>query len=151
VAFPSSSGSADLDTAWSILRSQATRIKNEAANLRNLAAAGPLAAVLVVDLCQLLSSARTSILTASQTSGLEAYARTQINNPSLDLVAAYNAMSAQVTATIDWIRANFPKDDDDYLLVLSIDVDGVKVWRTFTPEETAGLRTVLDSLVATID
>ena len=150
MAFPSSSGSADLDTAWSILRSQATRIKNEAANLRTQAL-GTISAVLVVDLCQLLSSARTSILTASQTSGLEAYARTQINNPSLDLVAAYNAMSAQVTATIDWIRANFPKDDDDYLLVLTIDVDGVKVWRTFTPAETAGLRTVLDSLVATID
>lgn len=82
--------------------------------------------------------------------GVEQYARDEFDNQTYDIGAQFSAMSAQMVATARWIAANFPKDPNGYLLAQIIDVNGATTDRVLSPSDLAGLRAILDALVATI-
>lgn len=151
MAFPSDGGSTrSLADLWRQVRGYAGAVKSRAQALRNQAAAGPVSAMQMLDLTTVLADAKVQFQSAAAVSGLAEYAQQQVGNPALDVVAEFNAMMAQIDATILWIRTNLP-NDGTYLLALTLGTDGRYSWRTFAPAATAGLRTQLDALIATID
>ena len=75
-----------------------------------------------------------------------AYVQKQTAKPALDVAAEFTAMIAAVTAAIDWINTTLPVDGNDYLLVQKLAATGLED-RVFTPAQTAGLRTALQTIV----
>jgi hypothetical protein len=94
-------------------------------------------------------AAKAKFAASASVTGLGQYAKDQFGNQALDIVAEFNAMTSAVDACGTWINSNVPKDGSGYLLKDKLTVSGVDV-RTFTSAATAGLRTQIDSLLATI-
>jgi hypothetical protein len=125
-------------------------IKKQAQVLRADALAGPIQSGRILSAHQYLRAERAALVTAGGTPGLAAFARDQKNNQTLDVVAEFNAVIAAIDNVTGWIATNFPKDAaTQALLERTLEVDG-PVERTFTTVQTAGFRTQLDSLIATI-
>ena len=150
MAFPSSTTKDSLASAWASIQSRASQVKIHAQEISNASAAGPISGKTVVDFSTLLADATVTLDKAAAIPGMAQYARDQIGDQTLDVVAEFTAMRAQMIATRDWIVANFPKDGSGYLLLISFTADGRYVFRTLTTIQTVGLRTQLDALIATI-
>ena len=80
---------------------------------------------------------------------IAAYAQEQEDAVGYDVVAEFNAMVAAIQSVIDWIIANFPSDGT-YILKDELSTNGIAV-RQFTPAQTAGLRTEIATIIASID
>ena len=151
MAFPSTSGSkVPLELAWSSLMGHAGRVKRHAQLLRD-ASLAPTKASLILGTMDSLLTTRDAMQALSTTPGLEAYARAQVNDPALDLAADFSTMIANINAVRDWIVSNVPKDASNYLLIQTIAATGARVDREFNGVSLGGLRTVLDTLIASID
>jgi hypothetical protein len=111
--------------------------------------AGNVPATPIIDLAIRINSDRFTFDEARTIPGLVDYVRAQKNAPSLDVVAEFSSMLAAMDGVVSWIIANFPKDAGGFLLRETWGVSG-PVDRIFAPAQTAGLRTQLASLIATI-
>lgn len=153
MAFPASSGTRlELGDTLSRIRHQASSIKAIAQGLSTAAAAGPIFARRPVTVMETLSEIRAQLETLSAAPGLAAYARTALNDQTLDIVSEYQTMRAALDACISWISTNIPKDAASGRWILAEEiVDGLRVDRTLSVAQTAGLRTALNALAATID
>ena len=151
--FPSNQGTKadDLARAWDLARNTAGQVKVAAQRVRNDSASAPIDATRILNLANVLGNARGSLSRAAAVPGIAAYAQEQVNDPSLDVANAFVQMQAQITAVMNWILAAFPADVNGYLLYVRVDSNGVLSYRTFDSAATAGLRTQLDALIATID
>jgi len=83
--------------------------------------------------------------------GLDAYATQAIQGYagtlSVDITATRNA----AVAVVNWVVTNFPKDStNSFILSHTLNGDGTRTPRIFTSTDTAGLRTALNSFIATI-
>lgn len=92
-----------------------------------------------------------STLTAWQgTAGLNAYATADLPGYTGTLTTDTTAVIDAPQACIDWVVANFPKDStNSYILAESINSNGTRTLRQFTPAQTAGFRTTIQALIAT--
>lgn len=153
MAFPSTTGTKqdNLSDAWERARSLAGQIKSQTQSLRNDSAAGAIDAFRLVDLATMLAGAKVLFLRASGLAGIVNYARSQIDDPTFDVVANFTAMIAQVDNLISVITTNFPKDGSGFLLERSFAADGTWISRKLTTAQTALFRTAADSLIASID
>ena len=155
VAFPSTSGSRqeNVASAWERARSTAGAIKSRAQQLNAAAMAGNISSSLILGFATYLADARLAMQSAASVQGIAAYAQAQINDPTFDIVTSYNDLVTTIDATIAWVIANFPKDASGYLLATQFNANnsGRTVDRQFTPAQTAGLRTTLDTLIAAIN
>lgn len=153
MAFPASGGSRqDLGDVLIRVRYAARRIKNIAQDLRTASAAGPILARRPVVVMEELSELRAQLVTLAAVPGLAVYAQDQFGDANLNIVTEYTAMRNALDAVVSWITGAIPKDSVSgrWLLIEEI-VSGQRVDRTFSSAETAGMRTVLDALIATID
>lgn len=128
---------------------QLIALKLYAQQHRNAAAAGNVESSRVLGLHKNLRRERAALSAAASTPGLAQFARDQKSNQSLDVVAEFNAVMAAIDGTISWVETNFPKDAGGFLLAQTITA-GEVTDRMFTPAQTAGLRTQLDTLISTI-
>ena len=153
MAFPSAGGTKadDLETAWRTLREVVYAVKLQSTRLRDLSAASGLAGGEIVTYSRSLADAKDLLTRYTAVPGLVAYVRTQINDATIDIVAEFNTMLTQITATTAWILANFPKDGSGNLLYQQFDANGRTTFTTFTPAATTGFRTVLTALIGTIN
>jgi hypothetical protein len=151
MAFPSSTSHDDLDRAWDAIKNAVVTIKVLSTALLAECAAGPVRGDRILGYAATIANCRDDLVRYTAVNGIEAYVRSQINNPTLNLVAEYTAMLTQITATRAWIISNFPHDASNYLLYQTLDGAGRIVVRTFSPAETATFRTQLTALLATID
>lgn len=145
MAFPTQ---LSLSAALRQAQDDAAQLKAYVQQVSNATAAGNVSANLVIELHWKMIWVKARFDAAAAVPGLAAYAQAQLGNPSLDIAAEFSAMVAQVVATRDWIITNFPSAGG-YIQKDTLDASGVTV-RQFTPAQTAGLRTVLDALIATI-
>lgn len=83
------------------------------------------------------------------TPGLSEYAKIQENDQTYDVIAAFLSMQTSITNAMDWLAANIPTSVTTKP-VASWD-DNTLISNTFTPAQTAGLRNVLNLVVAEID
>lgn len=125
------------------------RLKGQLVVFRTACAAGDVLASRIIEMFLVLRVDRNALASQAATPGLGAYAQSQKNAPTLDIVAEFNAVLAATDSVTTWITTNFPKDGGGYILAQSFGADTMGE-RTFTPAQTAGLRTVLDALIATI-
>lgn len=128
---------------------RAAGIKLYVSQVKAEAAAGNIPSTRILDVFINLKQERVALAAATSTAGLPAYAQAQKNQPGLDVVAEFNAMTAAIDGVTSWIVNNFPKDAGGILLERTWGASS-PVDRTFTPTQTAGFRTVLDTLIATI-
>lgn len=85
------------------------------------------------------------------TPGLNDYATADLPVYTGSLTTDMTAVINAAQACIDWVRTNFPKDSTDvFVLAESINLDGTRTSRQFTPIQTAGYRTAIQALIATI-
>ena len=124
-------------------------LKSYAQKLSAQSAAGAVTSARVLNCYGDLKGARAELVRAAATPGLAEYARAQKNNGTLDVVAEFNALIAQVDITVQWIVDTFPKDGNGSLLAQTLGAIGPDD-RLFTPAQTAGLRTQLAALIALI-
>ena len=137
-----------LATGLSRAQSQASSIKRIAQNNRDRMAAGPITAGGVISLMDNLSGALATFQVVSGLPGIADYANAQLGQ---DVVADFTAMSDATAAARNWIITAIPKDAGGFLLLETIDANGVRTERNFTSAQTEGLRTALDALIATIE
>ncbi len=123
-------------------------VKSQAQSLRDASNAGNIHAMQIIDWFVALGGFRTQLNTLSQTPGLAAYAKTECNDANYDVAAEFTAMLSAIDTALGWVTTNFPASGG-FIQSHSF-VSGVYTPRTFTPAQTAGLRTALDALTATI-
>lgn len=114
-------------------------------------ATGTTSAAAILTYLQELNTLRGQIAALAATPGIVEYARTEYNDPGLDVIAEYTATLAQIDDTRAWIVTNFPKDAQGNLLDEKFDANGQRVPNTFSAAQLATFRTQLDALIATID
>lgn len=152
MAFPSSGGTRkSLARAYLSAINQAAGVKTQAQELKNDSVAGSISAKRVVDFATYLADAEDLFDQVSAVPGIGQYARDQINDQTLDVATEFEDMINEIVATRDWITTNFPQDGSGYLLMLQFDLNGRYTIRMLSTAATAGLRTQLDLLIATID
>jgi hypothetical protein len=141
-----------LSTAWEFGRDRAAFVRRRAAQLSASAAGASTPAVDVLGFATEVADARVDLVRVSQLGGMGAYAQSQMNDPTLNAAAEFNAMIAAIDSAISAIISNFPKDASNRLLFLTFAADnsGRNTSSTFTAAQMAPVKTALDALVATI-
>jgi hypothetical protein len=103
----------------------------------------------------ILDAARGFIATMNVYSGistLNAFATSNVPGYAGTLTTDITASIAAAQAVINWIIANFPKDTTaTWLLAYKLNADGTRTAATFTTAQTAGLQTLIQSFIATIN
>ena len=153
MAFPAYNGTKQhLDEVLTRVRSIAHTIKTSSQQLRDASAAGSVVARRVVNYCDSLAQINDQMNTLKAIPGLVAYAKDQFNDANIDIAAEFTAMQNALASTVAWIVSNIPKETatNRWISVEEI-VDGKRVDRLLTVAQTAGIRTQLDALIATID
>lgn len=92
------------------------------------------------------------------TPGIGAYATEQYGD-GYAIGPDFGAFTTALQGVVGWLIANIPREPVDaldpegprYLLLQTLDADGARTDRTFSTAQTAGLRTVLDALIATVE
>ena len=139
-----------LADAYSQIKRIAAAIQTHSDNLIVSSAAGDISALRIVNSATNLRGWRAELVELASTPGLQAYAKTQEDEPTYDVAAEYLAMRGKVDDVITWIVANIPTSSG-YMIVQTMESDGSITTRTFTPAQTAGFRTVLQALSDSIE
>jgi hypothetical protein len=137
--------------ALNLTQNYAAQAKERATSAVATMAAGPVDTTFVFSLLDGLAGLIANLNSVKNTAGLDAYATAQVpgyaGTMSSDITATINAAQA----CIDWVVANFPKDSTaSFLLAQSLNADGSRTMRSFSAAQTAGFRTALNNLLATI-
>lgn len=125
--------------------------KNKAQGLRTRSVSGPVERRLFLDLQQTLAQAITWWDRAKALPGMQAYARDQFQNQTLDVAAEFVAMTVAAASLRDWIFAVFPTDAaSGAVLEKAVDINGTVTDLTFTSLQLAAFRTEADAFLATV-
>jgi hypothetical protein len=140
-----------LSRAWEQAQEIARNMRTAALNQKNTTLAGPVAGSFVLNFERELRSYRDRLDAIAALPGIGAYVSGLTDTPAgYTVTTEFNAMRAQVQATIDWTRNNFPRDSTNtFLAERSWAAEGLTE-RTFTTAQLAGYRTQLDALLATL-
>jgi hypothetical protein len=131
-------------------KSIAAELKRLCQDTKAATAAGPVSANVIRQLYDRLLSAKARFAIIAAIPGIGAYAQQQEGDPLYDVAAKFTAMTTEINDTINWIIGAIPTGTGGLVLLETWTTSGVSV-RTFTTAQTAGLRTELDALIATID
>lgn len=131
----------DAQSEWTSIKSSAQRSITELA-------AGNVSADDILGIHRRAVSSDAKLATLAATPGLGDYAKAQFNNAGYDIAADFTALRNALQAVRDSIESTIPKDDGatPYFLVHRF-VSNAVVARTFTPAQTASLRTLLQTVV----
>jgi hypothetical protein len=138
-----------LSYALNLVQNYAAQAKDRATSAVAVMAAGQVDTIFIFSLLDQLNGLIANLNAVQATSGLNAYATAEVpgyaGTMSSDITATVNAAQA----CIAWVVANFPASGG-FLLGQSLNADGTRTQRSFTTAQTAGFRTALNSLLATI-
>lgn len=150
MAFPSNKGSNPFsyDDAFTLLRSNAGAIKQQAQQLVTKSSAGP---VFIYELRNFVTetATRRTEMDALATPELASWAVSQPGGANLS--ADWTAMRNQIDAVINAGVSGLPKAPSGELLSETLGAGGVLTQSSWTTAQTAGLRTLLTALIATIN
>ncbi len=100
----------------------------------------------LLQLLQSLSGYRDELNAIKAIPGIVAYAKDQEDDQAYDVAGEFNALKQLVEDAALWIRDNMPGYPND-LTVLQLNVQGERVWDTFTGAQLAGLSTDLQQII----
>lgn len=133
---------------YSFILSRATQLKKLAIDSNSAMLAGPVSASVIRQLLDLFIQGKNELETAGSVPGLADYAKAQEGDVDYDVVVEFNAMISACDGIINWIVANVPVSNS-YVQTEQWTSSGV-ILRTFNTASTAGLRTALNTFVATV-
>ena len=136
--------------AFDFIRRQAVATKQYLQAQRALMVAQSVDSLVPIAVIQHFGQAIALLDVQAAAPGLAAYAQQQVNNPSLDIVAEYNAMRSAMVAARDNLIGMFPKDGSGFLLYQTLNADGSISRRIFTAAQVAPAVTLMDNVIATI-
>ena len=139
---------AERASTYTAIRNRATQLKRLAQDSHDLTLDGPVSASAVRQLLDQFILGKAELQAAAQVPGMAEYAQAQEGDPEYDVAAQFTAMINAATAVINWIVNAVPKSGG-YVLHEQWSASGVSV-RTFSTNDTAGLRTVLNAFIATV-
>lgn len=87
---------------------------------------------------------------AAAVSGMAQFAKNQFDDQGLDIVAEFQSLRSGLEGVRDWVIGNFPMSPGGFIEKDTLETDGSITVRQFTPAQTAGLVSVLDTSIATI-
>ena len=134
--------------AFVSIRANAAGWKAQAQNTNISLAAGNVTTDFVFRMLDHLGGAITALTSWKAVTGLDTYATGQGYSGTLSSDCTTTSNAAQVCIT--WVSGNFPTSSNGFLLGFTLNADGTRTPRTFTPANTAGLQTNLTAFVATI-
>jgi len=149
MAFPASAG--DQATALQRAIGVASRLKTRTTNVNNQMAAGDTSAEVALAIRDDLINADSVFADVAAVSGIAQYAKDQFNDQGYDVVADFSAMRTAIAAAITAIETAFPASGG-FILKESLvaNTSGTSI-RTFTPTQTAGIRTTLAAVISSIE
>lgn len=149
MALPPALTKNSLAYALNQVQNYAAQTKDRANSAVAVMTAGPVDTIFVFSLLDALNGLMANLNAVKNTAGLDAYATAQVpsyaGTMSSDITATVNAAQS----CIDWVVANFPTSAG-FLLGEQLNANGSRIQRSFTTAQTAGFRTALNSLLATI-
>lgn len=145
MAFPSSTNNASLGVVLSQLQSTVDGIKQKASTAVTVLAANNVNTAYVFSTLDQLSGVIGNLNTYKNVAGLNAYATANIPGYAGTLTTDIASVTSACQACIDWVVAN-----TSGVVWYTLNADGTRAMATFTPTQTAGFRTALNTLVATI-
>lgn len=114
-------------------------------------ASGNVSADTILGIYRRLRSEHARITEVAAIPGMVQFAKDQNNDPNYDIVAEGQTLLGLIDTAADWIVTNMPTVDvngTDYLVLLTLAAEADDVtWRTFTPAQTATLRTYLTAII----
>lgn len=133
--------------AFAAIRSNAAGWKAQAQNANLSLAAGNVDTNFIFRMLDQLNGLITALNTWKAVTGLDTYATGQayVGTLSSDCTSTVNAAQTCIT----WVVTNFPAASG-FLQGFTLNADGTRTPRSFTPAQTAGLQTNLTAFVATI-
>lgn len=136
---------------------KASLLKSAAQQQHGLSAGGQLNMDMIRRFFDLLVSVNNFFIAAGAVTGIAAYVTAEKQDQVADPAAEFVAMRAAIVATLDWLRTNVPADDFgnpavSYKLGFNFPAGNTtpSAALTFTAAQTAGYRTQLTTLIATI-
>lgn len=155
MAFPSTIGTVPttLEAGWEQARALAATVKQQAQGMVAGAGGNGVYANQILSAYAFFQSAIATFNTIAGIAGIAAYAQAQIGSSTEDIASDFEAMVNAIQAAVTWINGNFPHDASNppNLLFAQFSSTGVIQYTLFTPAELAGLVTVLNALIATIN
>lgn len=133
--------------AFAAIRSNAASWKAQAQNANISLAGGNVSSDFIFRMLDQLNNVIVALTAWKAVSGLDTYATGQgyVGTMSADCTATSNAAQTCIT----WVVNNFPAASG-FLQSHTLNADGTRTPRTFSPAQTAGLQTNLTAFVATI-
>jgi hypothetical protein len=126
------------------------RIKSYAERAETQMAAGNVSTSQIINLRNHLLREHTILTELQSYPGLAAYAQNQKGDQALDVTAEFMAVKGAITNVTDNIESTMPKNASGYLLMTKFTATGTSD-RTFSSEQTATLRELLNTLIATVE
>ena len=133
------------------IRQQAAATRAYLVTQRAAMTTSPVSATVPLAIIQHLATVIPQITTLAATPGLVEYARSQLNDPTYDVVAEFQAMRALMVSTLDNLITMFPKDGSGYLLYQTMNSNGILVTRIFGTAQLAPAVALIDTLIASIE
>lgn len=151
MTFPSSNNATSLGVILTTLQALAGQTKSQAQSTVATMQAQNVDTSFVFQVLDRLNWLINTLTAWQGTAGLNAYATAEIPGYTGTMTEDITAVVNAAQACINWVITNFPKDSTNtYLLAESINSDGTRSSRQFTPTQTAGFRTLMQALIATI-
>ena len=133
------------------LQALAAQTKAQANNALGVLQTQSVTTVFVFQFLDQMGALISTLNTWKSTAGLDAFATANLPGYSGTLSADINTVITAGQACITWVFNNFPKDSTNtYILSETLNSDGTRTLRQFTPAQTAGLQTLVQSFVSTI-
>jgi len=126
------------------------RIKSYAERVETQMAAGDISTSQIINLRNHLLREHANLSRMQDYKGLSKYAQSQKGKPSLDVASEFVAVKRAITDVTENIESTMPKDASGYLLMTKFTATGTSE-RAFSSEQTATLRELLNTLIATVE
>jgi hypothetical protein len=137
--------------ALNTVQNYAGQAKDRATSAIAAMAAASVDTTFVFSLLDQLSGLIANLNAVKNTVGLNSYATTNVPGYAGTMTTDITTTVTAAQDCIAWVVANFPKDNTAvWLLGFQLNADGTRVPRSFSPAQTAGFRTALQNLLATI-
>lgn len=140
-----------LASAYLQIKQTASAVKRHAESAKAKLTTEDVSAGYLLDIIDNMISHKATLDSLVSVAGLAAYAKTQEDDPTYDVVTEYQGFTSDMTAVVLWIKNNFPVDGDGYLLFQTFDADGSRISITFSVSQTTVLRNKLDDLIAAVE
>ena len=132
--------------AYQKSKSMAARIESRATTIIATWAAGNVDGEGIVSVGQEFKGFYDDLADIKATPGIGQYAKDQEVDQNYDVVAEFNALQSVVQAVCTEIFNSIPKDGTNRLTIYSIGPDCSVTIQSFTPAQTAGIRSKLQDV-----